>query len=95
VVLHFAEQEYGARGGLLNVGTGEARAWVELASAVFGAMGVEKKIEFIEMPEVLKGKYQYRTQATVERLRAAGYRKPFTRLEDGVAQYVRFLQANG
>jgi ADP-L-glycero-D-manno-heptose 6-epimerase len=93
VVLHFAEQEYGAPGGLLNCGTGEARTWVDLASAVFGAMGVEKKIEFIDMPEVLKGKYQYRTQATVERLRAAGYSRPFTSLEDGVAEYVQFLKS--
>jgi ADP-L-glycero-D-manno-heptose 6-epimerase len=94
VVLHFAEQEYGAPGGLLNCGTGEARTWLDLASAVFAAMGVEKKIEFIDMPKVLEGKYQYRTQATVERLRAAGYWKPFTSLEDGVAEYVRFLKSN-
>ncbi|WP_263378369.1 ADP-glyceromanno-heptose 6-epimerase [Granulicella paludicola] len=94
VVLHFAEQEYGAPGGLLNCGTGEARTWIDLVSAVFSAMGVEKRIGFIEMPEVLKGKYQYRTQAAVERLRAAGYRKPFTSLEDGVAAYVQFLKSN-
>ncbi len=94
VVLHFAEQEYGAPGGLLNCGTGEARTWLDLASSVFRAMGMEKRIEFIEMPEALKGKYQYRTEASVERLRAAGYCKPFTSLEVGVAQYVEFLKSN-
>jgi ADP-L-glycero-D-manno-heptose 6-epimerase len=92
VVLHFAEQEYGAPGGLFNCGTGKARTWIDLASAVFAAMEVEKKIEFIEMPKELQGKYQYVTQADVSRLRAAGYRKDFTSLEDGVRQYVEWLE---
>jgi ADP-L-glycero-D-manno-heptose 6-epimerase len=89
VVLHFAEQEYGAPGGLLNVGTGEARTWVDLVHAVFSAIGKDGKIEFIEMPEVLRGKYQYFTEAKTERLRAAGYKKPFTSLEEGVREYVQ------
>jgi ADP-L-glycero-D-manno-heptose 6-epimerase len=89
VVLHFAEQEYGAPGGLLNVGTGQARTWIDLVHAVFSAMGNDGKIEFIEMPEVLRGKYQYFTEAKTERLRAAGYKKPFTSLEDGVREYVQ------
>ena len=92
VVLHFAEQEYGSAGGLLNCGTGVARTWVDMMSAVFGAMGREKKIQFIDMPDALKGKYQYFTQATVEKLRGAGYTKPFTSLEDGVREYVGFLE---
>jgi ADP-L-glycero-D-manno-heptose 6-epimerase len=92
VVLHFAMQEYGAPGGLFNCGTGKARTWVDLATAVFTALGVEKKIEFIEMPKELQGKYQYFTQADVAKLKAAGYTKAFMSLEDGVADYVSWLK---
>ncbi len=88
VTLHFALQDADAPGGLLNVGTGKARTWLDLAKATFAAMGLEPKIDFIEMPEHLQGKYQYFTQATVEKLRAAGYTKGFTSLEDGVRDYI-------
>jgi ADP-L-glycero-D-manno-heptose 6-epimerase len=60
---------------------------------VFTSTGVEKKIEFIEMPEELKGKYQYFTKADPTKLRAAGYRGAFTSLEDGVREYVEFLES--
>ncbi len=63
VTLHFALQGADAPGGLFNCGTGKARTWVDLATAVFDAMGLAPKIEFIEMPEQLQGKYQYFTQA--------------------------------
>jgi ADP-L-glycero-D-manno-heptose 6-epimerase len=89
VTLHFALQDAGAPGGLFNCGTGEARTWVDLATAVFQAMDLPAKIEFIEMPEVLQGKYQYFTQAKMEKLRRAGYAKGFTPLEAGVAEYDR------
>jgi ADP-L-glycero-D-manno-heptose 6-epimerase len=89
VTLHFALQEPDAPGGLFNCGTGKARTWLDLAKATFAAMGLEPKIEFIQMPEQLQGKYQYFTQATVEKLRAAGYTGEFTSLEDGVREYVR------
>jgi ADP-L-glycero-D-manno-heptose 6-epimerase len=89
VTLHFALQAADARGGLFNCGTGAARTWVNLARAVFAAMDVPEKIEFIEMPQTLQGKYQYFTQARTEKLRAAGYRAPFTSLEDGVREYVQ------
>jgi ADP-L-glycero-D-manno-heptose 6-epimerase len=92
VTLHFAMQEAGAPGGLFNCGTGVSRTWVDLVSAVFGAMGAERRIEFIEMPEELKGKYQYFTKADPRKLRAAGYRGEFTSLEDGVGEYVEFLK---
>lgn len=88
VTLHFAMQEFDAPGGLFNCGTGEARTWKDLVTAVFVAMGREPKIEFIEMPESLKDKYQYFTEAETAKLRAAGYERPFTRLEDGVRDYV-------
>jgi ADP-L-glycero-D-manno-heptose 6-epimerase len=75
-------------GGLFNCGNGKARTWKDLAHATFRAMGIEPKIEFIEMPEILRGKYQYFTEAPMARLAAAGYTRPFTSLEDGVRDYV-------
>ncbi len=89
VTLHFALGEAEAPGGLFNCGTGEARTWVDLVTPVFEAMGKTTNIEFIEMPEVLRGKYQYFTEAKMAKLRAAGYRKPFTPLEEGVRAYVQ------
>jgi len=75
--------------GLFNLGTGSARTWLDLARALFDAAERPKAIEFIPMPPELAQKYQYFTQARMERLRAAGYNRPFTSLEDGVADYVR------
>lgn len=89
VTLHFAMQPAAAPGGLFNCGTGKARTWLDLVRGVFGAMGLPPKIEYIEMPKVLRGKYQYFTQANDTKLRAAGYTKPFTSLEDGVREYVK------
>ena len=89
VTLHFAMQAPGEPGGLLNCGTGEPRTWKDLVTAVFDAMGLPAQIEFIEMPEQLQGKYQYYTRSKVEKLRAAGYEKPFTSLEEGVRDYVQ------
>jgi ADP-L-glycero-D-manno-heptose 6-epimerase len=89
VTLHFALRDAAAPGGLLNCGTGKARTWVDLVTAVFAAMGLPPKIEFIEMPQQLQGKYQYFTEATETKLRAAGYEKPFTSLEEGVREYVQ------
>src|SRR5665213_367510 len=89
VTLHFALQDAAEPGGLFNCGTGKARSWIDLATATFAAMGRDPRIELIEMPEALRGKYQYFTQATVEKLRAAGYEAPFTALEDGVREYVQ------
>jgi ADP-L-glycero-D-manno-heptose 6-epimerase len=75
--------------GLFNIGSGEAHTWIELATAVFRALDREPKIEFIEMPEVLRGKYQYFTQADIGKLRAAGYADAVTPLVDAVADYIR------
>ena len=83
---YFTEAE--APGGLFNCGTGEARTWVDLVTPVFRALGKAVAIEFIDMPEVLRGKYQYFTEAEVGKLRKAGYKKGFTALEDGVREYV-------
>ncbi|HZJ17002.1 MAG TPA: ADP-glyceromanno-heptose 6-epimerase [Chthoniobacteraceae bacterium] len=75
--------------GLFNIGSGEAHTWIELATAVFRALDREPKIEFIEMPEVLRGKYQYFTQADIGKLRASGYDRAVTPLAAAVADYVR------
>src|SRR5579862_2850413 len=75
--------------GLFNVGTGQARSWLDLASALFRALGRERSVQFIDMPEGMREKYQYVTEARVQRLRGAGYSRPFTSLEDGVGDYVQ------
>lgn len=74
--------------GVFNLGSSHARSFRDLAVAAFHAAGREPDITYIDMPEVLRGKYQYYTQADMSRLRAAGYDAPMTPLEDGVADYV-------
>ncbi|MGD0350722.1 MAG: ADP-glyceromanno-heptose 6-epimerase [Verrucomicrobiota bacterium] len=75
--------------GLFNIGSGQARTWNDLANAVFAALNRKPDITFIEMPETIRDKYQYFTQANLARLRAAGYTAPVTSLEDAVTDYVR------
>lgn len=78
--------------GLFNLGTGQARSFLDLAHAVFAAMGREPAIDFIPTPEPIRAHYQYFTEARMARLRAAGFDRPFRALEDGVADYVgRYL----
>jgi len=74
--------------GLFNVGTGQARSFYDLAKATWNALGKKEKIVFKEMPQELRGKYQYFTQADMTKLRSVGYDTPATTLEDGVRQYV-------
>lgn len=81
--------------GLFNVGTGQARSFYDLAKATWAAMNKEPKIGFKDMPEELRGKYQYYTQADLTKLRSSGYDKPMTSLEDGIRQYVpNYLNKN-
>ncbi len=75
--------------GLYNVGAGVARTWNDVAYAMFAALERPPQIQYIPMPEQLREKYQYHTQATIERIRAAGYDAPITSLEDAVHDYVR------
>jgi ADP-L-glycero-D-manno-heptose 6-epimerase len=75
--------------GLFNVGTGKARSWLDLANALMSACQRHTAVEFIEMPPLLIDKYQYFTQARMDRLRGAGYTRAFASLEDGVRDYVR------
>ena len=69
-----------------------ARTWNDLAMALFAAIGRNPNIEYVPMPEVLRGKYQYFTQADMSKLRGIGYDKPFTDLESAVEDYVRYLK---
>lgn len=75
--------------GLFNVGTGRARSYRDLAYAVCDAAGVARRIEFIDMPEALRGQYQSYTEAGIARLREAGFAGQFTPLEEGVRRYVQ------
>ena len=75
--------------GLFNLGSGVASTWNQLASAIFAAMQREPNIEYIDMPDALKGKYQYFTQASIDKLRSTHYARPVTSLDDAVADYVQ------
>jgi ADP-L-glycero-D-manno-heptose 6-epimerase len=76
-------------GGLFNIGAGEPHTWIELAQAIFRALDREPKIEFIDMQEDLRGKYQYFTCAHIDKLREAGFDQKITPLYDAVRDYVR------
>lgn len=75
--------------GLFNIGSGKAHTWLDLAQAVFAALGKPPRIEFIDMPQELRAKYQYFTQADLSKLREAGYHEPVTPLQDAVSDYVK------
>jgi ADP-L-glycero-D-manno-heptose 6-epimerase len=78
--------------GLFNLGTGQARSFDDLARAVFSALGRPAQVTYIDMPSVIRPNYQYFTEASMQRLKDAGYSKPFTSLADGVRDYVgRYL----
>jgi ADP-L-glycero-D-manno-heptose 6-epimerase len=75
--------------GLFNVGTGKARSFKDLMLSAYAAIGTAPNIQYVDMPETIRGSYQYFTQSEVERLQRAGYNGGFTGLEDAVATYVR------
>lgn len=81
--------EHTEKSGLFNLGTGHAQSFNDLATAVFNALGRKISIKYIDMPEGLRAKYQYFTEADMEKLRAAGYDKPFATLEEGAGDYVK------
>lgn len=74
--------------GLYNFGTGEARTFLDLATSTFKALEKEPNISFIDTPEDIRDKYQYFTEADMSKVRSIGYERPFTRLEDGIHDYV-------
>jgi ADP-L-glycero-D-manno-heptose 6-epimerase len=75
--------------GLFNVGTGEARSFNDLILSAYAALGTKPNISYVDMPDQIRGSYQYFTQSEVDRLRGAGYNGGFTALEDAVALYVK------
>lgn len=78
-----------ARGGIYNLGTETARTFLDLTRNVFFAMNKKEAIEFIDTPADIRDKYQYFTEAKMDKLRGIGYDKPFSSLEDGVGEYVK------
>ncbi|HEX7413363.1 MAG TPA: ADP-glyceromanno-heptose 6-epimerase [Bacteroidia bacterium] len=75
--------------GIYNLGTGKARTFADLAKSTFKAMNIAEQIEFIDTPIDIRDKYQYFTEAKMNKLQKAGYSKPFTTLEEGVEDYVK------
>lgn len=83
------------KNGIFNIGSGRARSWNDLAAAIFSAMEREPEIEYFEMPAELKDRYQYHTEARMEKLKLAGFREKAMSLEAGVEDYIRnYLQRN-
>lgn len=78
-----------AKNGLYNLGTGRARTFIDLVNATFAGLDLAPDIVFIDMPEDIRDKYQYFTEANMQKLRNAGYTQPFNTLEAGVGDYVR------
>lgn len=92
VVIHFLTLAINGApmaNSIYNIGTGQARAFKDLATAVMLSIGKTPHIKYIDMPEDLQGRYQYFTQASMQKLRAAGYSAPFYSLEDGIKDYVQ------
>lgn len=87
MTLHLAETP--SAGGLFNLGSGQAHTWIELATAIFTALGKAPNIEFIDMPEHLQSKYQYYTCADITKLRASGFTTEITPLAEAVRDYVQ------
>jgi len=75
--------------GLFNLGTGKARTWNDLVSAIFKSLNKEVLIEYIDLPEPLQEKYQYFTEANMNKIKKAGFNSSITNLEEGVADYVK------
>ena len=94
MTLHFYEPLADASGsdragGLFNVGSGRMNTWNALADAIFGAMDMPRSVEYVDMPEHLRDRYQYNTQADLTRIRETGYTAETTELKDAVADYIR------
>ena len=79
--------------GIFNLGTGVARSWNDLAAAMFAALSLKPKIEYIPMPEQIRDKYQYFTQAKMDKLRASGCQHKFSTLEEAIRDYSTYLDA--
>jgi ADP-L-glycero-D-manno-heptose 6-epimerase len=80
--------EHRPASALYNLGSGTARSFIELGTAVFRSMGLEPRIEYIDIPPDIRQAYQYFTEAHMEKLRSVGYNTPFYSLEDGIHDYL-------
>lgn len=87
ITLYFLDKK--DKNGLFNVGAGKSRTWNDLVTALFNAMGKPVNIEYINLPDTLADKYQYFTEANLDKLKSAGYSMPTTSLQDGVTDYVK------
>ncbi|MEK6552007.1 MAG: NAD-dependent epimerase/dehydratase family protein, partial [Bacteroidota bacterium] len=87
MTLYFLDHQ--DKNGIFNIGTGHAQTWVELVKALFDAVGKPVNIEFIDMPEEIREKYQYFTEANLKKLRNAGYDKTILNVREGVTDYVK------
>lgn len=90
-VMHYFFQNRN-KNGIFNLGTGKAQSWNDLADALFQALDMKPCIEYFDMPEDLRPRYQYFTQAELKKLRQAGYEKDFMPLKDSVKDYVGYLK---
>ena len=86
MTLHFME---GGTGGLFNVGSGKSHSWNALAAAIFRALDTPANIEYVDMPEHLRTRYQYHTEADISRLRSVGYEREIMSLDGAVEDYVK------
>ena len=91
VIYYFYENPQAC--GIFNLGTGSARSWNDLARAIFSALKIQPKIEYIEMPAAIRDKYQYFTQASMEKLRSCGCRHKFSTLEEAIKDYSIYLDS--
>ncbi len=92
VCLYFFSQHQHSLNGIYNLGTGKARTFNDLVKSIFTSLQLAPQIEYVPTPEDIRDKYQYFTEAKMEKLRSAGYSKEFLSLEEGVKLYVDFLQ---
>ena len=92
VIIWFMKNQ--PKSGIYNLGTGKARSFYDLATATFKAMNLEPNIEFMDTPADIRDKYQYFTEANMDKLRSVGYDNPFTSLEDGIQDYVKTYLLN-
>jgi ADP-L-glycero-D-manno-heptose 6-epimerase len=87
--------EHRPASGIYNLGTGIARSFEDLVKATYGGLDLAANIRYIDMPEDIRDKYQYFTEANMQKLREAGYKENFFTLEEGVDDYVRNYLAKG
>lgn len=89
MTVHFYLNKSESHNGIYNIGTGKARSWNDLAAAAFSAMDKKENIQYIDMPEELRGKYQYFTQAETDKFKTSGYNEPQWSLEEAISDYIQ------